>query len=468
MRKKNACQAPAYSAAKRAESAGADRALCERRPGGTPPSFSQATRLLIPCCGVGLLVLFSVLCYSDNALYLAILKWMIGGILSPRPFRDWEWIPSAVECWQRHVDVYVNNSCYYLPAPHGHNYSPLWLRMTFLPYGAAWVVPFGLGFGLLFFASLAALPPQPRTLAACVTFLATFSSSTAYALERGNADLIMFLMVIAGTGCWLRSLRWRLLGYGIFLLAGLLKFYPCVLLVLALRERPRAFVGVWAAAVAILGAFVLTFHDELSRIGGNFPSGGYFEGTFAAHNLPHGVLIAAGIETGTDEQRDWTGYLLPAWLLILTLAAICGADRLSRRFRLDVALAAMPKWETGLLISGATLICGCFFAGLNANYRAIMLLLALPGLLWLGRSMPDRAGRAAFMTTTCLIVFVMWTPPIQQAILQFTSGFAYFLGHWLLNEVAWWCVVCMLLAVLFGFVRGSPIGLLLPRRRLLL
>ena len=406
-------------------------------------------RWVIPACGIALLALFGVLYTTDTPLYSHVLTWFMSRPFS-HPFIDWEWIPSAVECWQRGVDVYVDNTCYQTIAHGRHNYSPLWLRMTFLPYGARWVAPFGLGIGALFFASLAALPPPRRVAGFLVTALATFSSLTAFAVERANVDLIMFVLTVAAAVCWAGPLRWRLAGYGIIVLAGLLKFYPFVLLILALRERPRVFAGICAATLVTLAAFGLTFGDELRHISA-VPGGIYFEDRFAAVNLPYGLsLIATGSAAPAALPR--------AVLLLLTLAAVLRAASLSHRLRLDIALAAMPKREAGLLVAGAVLICACFFAGQNIGYRAIMLLLTLPGLLWLASCPESRSGRGTFVATGCAVVLVMWALAIRSVAESLSGGAAMVFGHWLINELAWWWVVSVLLAVPIGFVRGSRIG----------
>jgi hypothetical protein len=422
-------------------------------------------RLVIPCCGILLLALFSVLYVADIALYMRILVWLTKKPF-PHPFIDWEWIPSAVQCWQRGVDVYINNTCYE-PLAHGrHGYSPLWLRMTFLPYGKAWLAPFGLSFAVLFFAALASIPAHRRADTFWVTFLAIFSPLTIFALERANVDLIMFLLAIAGVNCWLGTPRTRIAGYGIFIMAGLLKFYPFVLLALALRERPRVFVAVCAATVAVLLAFGLAFHDELARIGANIPTGSPFGDMFAAVNLPYG-LVLLGVGSGNNPEPSVLGsvsrHLAGPFALLLTLAAIVCAVRIERRFRLAAALAAMPRREAGFLVSGALLVCACFFAGQNVGYRAIMILPTLPGLLFLSRSLPD--GRVLFAATCWAIVLVMWVIPIQQVIAVLFSGNGMIvLLHWLINQLAWWLIVTALLAVLLGFMLGSEMGRLAMRR----
>lgn len=421
---------------------------------------ATASRLIISATGVALLGIFCWLYLAASPQYIRILTILTTNPF-PHPFIDWEWIPSAIDCWHRGIDVYIDNACYE-PVLHGrHSYSPLWLRMTFLPYGKSWVAPFGLGLCLVFFAALTALPPPRRVAAFCITLLATFSSMTIFALERGNVDLLMFALAIAGVHCWFGDLRLRLFGYGIFAFAGLLKFYPFILLALALREQPRVFAGICLATLTILAAFDLTFHAELARASANLIHRLYYRDIFAATNLPDDLVAIAGamtqksagdhtLPTGTTQSMLWS-----ACLLTLIMTACLRAAELLRRF--GSAFAALPSREAGFLVAGSLLTCACFFSGQSAGYRAIMILPTLPGLLWLGYASPDRECRITFMTTSAVVVFMMWKLTIWQIILQSGVG-GLLLAHMLINELAWWYVVSVLLATILAFALNSTMG----------
>jgi hypothetical protein len=60
---------------------------------------------------------------------------------------------------------------------------------------------------------------------------------------------------------------------------------------------------------------------------------------------------------------------------------------------------------------------GCFIAGNSQGYRAIFVLLALPGLLAFARNVPSRAARAAFRVGCGLVPFVMWAPFIKKVMI---------------------------------------------------
>jgi hypothetical protein len=86
------------------------------------------------------------------------------------------------------------------------------------------------------------------------------------------------------------------LSYGGVMLAGLLKFYPLVVMGVSIRERPRAFITIAILSTVTVVGFYLCFRTELHEAFRNVPTGGYFTDVFAASNLPCGILamIAQG------------------------------------------------------------------------------------------------------------------------------------------------------------------------------
>jgi hypothetical protein len=109
------------------------------------------------------------------------------------------------------------------------------LRATFLELGEHWINVTMLSVCVLFLLSLATLTPPHNWRDLIIALFATLSSATFLAAERGNADLILFLMIVAGINLRVLPLAFRLGGYGLIIIAGLVKFYPLVALIVALR-----------------------------------------------------------------------------------------------------------------------------------------------------------------------------------------------------------------------------------------
>jgi hypothetical protein len=434
-----------------------------------------AKRWIIPGAGILAVALFGILYATDRPVYFGLLK-MLMLTPFPHPFIDWEWLPSAVACWAQGIDVYVNNTCYTVIHGGRFNYSPLWLRATFLPAGAEWVAPFGVAIAFGFFLALAALPLPKGRRAWIMTGLATFSSTTAFGVERGNADLILFVMIVLAVMLWNYHIACRWVGYLLFGLAGLLKFYPLVLFIMALRERVMVFLSICLTVMLTLLIFAWAYGAETLRALSALPKRLYFTDMFGAVNLPFGLVRA--VLFILNPADDWSESALARGRVasVVLIAALIlgmgvGATWLVRRGGLRAGLAALSQQERGFLVAGAAVVVGCFFAGQSIGYRGVYLLLVLPGLLSMAQALPEQLARATMALTCWSIVFVMWVITIQVALFLAglnpivpSSGSLAGMAHWLVNQLAWWLITTVLVSVLLAFVMDSAVwSALVPR-----
>lgn len=415
--------------------------------------------------------------------YWLIMKFMIFGP-APRPFVDWEWIPAAIRCWAEGVNVFEHIPCYEIWPHLGFNYSPLWLNLTFLQAGAAWVNATMLAVIALFCLSLATLPP-PRTLRSQVILVLSALSPAAFlGFERGNADLIIFLLVMMALNLSVLALPARLVGYALLTFAGLLKFYPFVALILVLRERVCVLIAVALASGAALATLILAYHQELRWMAGNLPGFPDIHVQFiGAENLAVAIGVATANILGAIMDPGMaraTGVIVARGVQpILGFAALLGALAVARRCDLADALARLSTRQRNYLIVGAALLCGCFFAIQNVIYRGIFVLLVLPGLMALSGQMTSRLGRRLFGAVCMAVPFALWKRFFDMGITaasHWSEGPFYgvdpyvaFPGltlHyllWIANELIWWGLIVLLLAVLGAFTVRSPVWALLCR-----
>lgn len=362
------------------------------------------------------------------------------GLKPYSPFLDLHAVMSAIECWDRGVDVYAENPCDIFGRLH--IYSPLWLRLPTAFGDPILLRPLGLMLAFAFAASLLWLPAAPRGRAELAVLLATASPVVAFALERANADLLIFLLVVSGALLMARSQAARIAGYALFLLGAMLKFYPLVLLAVVLRERPRVVFALVLVAAAILHTSFGAFGDETRRAIANIHIQALFWGSFAAHNLPRGLFLATGSMA----------------VAALALAAGIGVGALAvRRVAGVQGLATMDPVTRSLLLVCGTLVVGCFLAGENIEYRAIFLLPTLPALLTLPAT--RHAG--------WLAAALMWEPLARRIAVHLSpaagdvpSGADLLL--WAVHNLAWWWMAGVLLALVLTLLHNAP-GLALLR-----
>ena len=93
-------------------------------------------------------------CYVIAPSVYFVMLWIVG--VEPQPLRypfiDTQFVMAQIECWKNGIDVYASNPCDALGRLH--DYSPLWLRATFLPVERRWTYPLGLSVDLIFLSSL--------------------------------------------------------------------------------------------------------------------------------------------------------------------------------------------------------------------------------------------------------------------------------------------------------------------------
>ena len=420
-----------------------------------------AFRFTIPAVGLTAMLVLALLYGAEPQYYYRVLAFI--GIEPFRyPFLDLQSVLAQVECWQRGIDVYVKNSC------GGFGYSPLWLRLAFLP-GKEWTNPLGLCLTISFFLTLAVLPPPRSGRELLLRLVATLSPVTAFAVERANIDLLMFVIATAAGVLLLRPLHKRVVAYAMIVIAGLLKIYPLVLMVVTLRERPRAFFWVNGVAAAVVLATYLYFHAEVMRMVPNIPHCDTSSDCFGAHLLPD--LIAS--MAGTTHPR-LANLVKLSTFAALFLAMVGWLVSVVRWRGFGVALARLPKPEKMFLLIGAALISGCFFAGSNVGYRGIYLLFTLPGLVAVARKEGDLRVRRVAGYGCVLVVALTWVGlftwhgPFRQILasrIGHVAGEAVVQLLWIVSQIAWWQVVALFMAILIGcsFEAVAEWGLL-PRR----
>ena len=244
-------------------------------------------RWAVPASAAALFAaLYGLYAIGQGSLYRAVLEaWGIGPY--DFPFLDTRGELSAIECWRMGINVYVTNPCDALGWLF--DYSPLLLWASVFDLGASDTRAAGLIVDGLFLLSLAALPAPRGRQAMALMLLGVFSTMTVFALERANNDLLIFALA-ALAGLFLpRVSSARFLAYPLIVTAALIKFYPAVLLALGLRERPRVFAVIAAAAVAVLALFAAVYHAELRAALANVAEGKNFTDLFGAPNLPNGL-----------------------------------------------------------------------------------------------------------------------------------------------------------------------------------
>ena len=387
--------------------------------------------------------------YRDQ--YHALLDYW-GAAPFPFPFLDMNAVTSAVECHRLGFDVYVQNPCDALNRVHG--YSPLWLWLSVLPISTAWDIVLGLATVLLFLMALPFLPPGRGWWQTAVITLGTVSSVVMFALERANVDVLVFLLAMLAVALTRRSVPLRILGYAVALFAGMLKFYPITLLILAARERLRVFVIVGLVSCGTIALWFMLDASEILRGMANIPTTQYFdEFVFGARDLPFGLAQTFGM----------TRIAAAGLLVVLLVGMIAVAMSLAGRNDTAARLRQLTDAEATYLLVGCVLLIGCFLAAQNILYRSIFFLFVLPGLTALLRADRPRQLDGLYVGVIVSIIILMWNDTVRTLLNGALRWVGVFAGPndvahfniWLVREVMWWFVIVVLAALLFQLLWGS-------------
>jgi hypothetical protein len=413
---------------------------------------------LPPACLLVFFLLVSTLFLLGNTHAYNTILWLLGVDPFRFPFLDTYGVLSTAECHAYGVDVIAENPCDVLGRTL--DYSPFWLITAKLGLHTGLTQFAGLTLDLLFLFWIFFLPRTRGWLETLTFTLALFSSVVAFALERANLDVAIFVIAIVAANWALRSRIWRLVGYGLIMLGALIKYYPGVMLILAIRERLIALSLLIVATIGVTVIFVTYEGPDLIRVLAQIENGSWFNTAFGAQNLPRGL---------TDMISSLVP-LSPLTSLLMELAFAIVAAALA------VTIATFEDLQDGLellsernrvfLLIGCALIVACFFGAQNGAYRGIYFLFVLPAITAMWRAPVSRAVRQRFILTGACVLFLMWAQFLDRSreeILDLldasttTLEFSRF-AFWLLREVVWWWVVTILLALALCLIYRSQSG----------
>ena len=395
----------------------------------------------------GLFALFVVLHLVGE--YAIADRWIAWWRVGPYPFRflDTDTVLSAVRCFNQGIDAYSTNPCDDLGRVY--TYSPLWMRALMpFPVDEKWIIPAGLAVDLAFLASLFLLPPMRSWRMAAIVTLGAVSSASIFAMERGNNDLVLFTLVCITAALAARSPALRYLGYSAALLAGLLKYYPMAVMALAMREKPGRFFWVAGASIAVTGFFVAMVWSDLWKAFANIPEGSWWHDMFGSETLGGGLA----------QLNGWPEWSETAIGVVLSLSAFAAAARIAGSERFEEALEGLSRREWDFLLVGSLIAIGCFFTAQNIGYRAVHILLALPGLVVIGRGRGLLIAGAPYVGLA--LMWSMFWRDYGFALAGWMTGqdhqIVFFL-LWMLREVLWWWLIVLYAAFAIHFARHTPV-----------
>ncbi len=321
------------------------------------------------------------------------LRWL--GLREMRPaFADLVAVLAAGEARQQGLDVYRANPLD--PFNRPHVYGPAWLltgELGLTRSDSGWL---GMALAVGFIGAAVALcaPRTPRAALLVVALL--LSPPVVLALERGNNDLVIYVLLAGAAAQLGRSGALAMsAASAAFVAAAVLKFYPLVCLpaLLAQRAGRRRALPWMLASGAVLGAAWFAQRVELARV-------------FAL--APEPVTI---FSFGLRLSRI-TWQLLPDERLWLLLGAapvlVVGGWWVSRSSAALRALVPVHGVVAAAAVAGAASWVFCYLWTTNFPYRVLLLILVAPVLLRADGSRPAAQLVAGMLAVGWLIAPLDW------------------------------------------------------------
>jgi hypothetical protein len=367
-------------------------------------------------------------------------------------YGDLHAILSASECNQRGLNVFLNNSCDALGRVHV--YGSIWLKLNIFGINQSHLSVLGTAINILFMTVVVALI-RPRSISqVIIAFIVLFSPAVTLALERGNNDLIIF--ILTALSALLISLRDRIAticGLCIVALSSALKIYPSILfgtVLLAMKWRAKELVLILGASTLLIAAWLITSLNEIlllkdlvPRPLDHYATGAKALFIYLGRPYPQILLIP---ETGR--------------LAIFVLFVMACALWLARRLDLSALQPMQGSLKFVCFIFGLSILFFTYTINSNYDYRWIFFVLLVPYLLHVHQVSTNSTLTRRMVTLSFICAsFVMWTEALRAG--RFFGAFnfnVYFnigrstfsteLVQQFLKELSAW----MLFIIMFAFV----------------
>ncbi len=323
-------------------------------------------------------------------------------------------------------------------AVSAYSYPKWWLALAVVGLNEKNFGAYGVILALLFLGTVMATLGRIGIVEGLMVGLVLTSPVVMTAVERGNGDMLIFILLAVGLRLR-QSRHWATLA---FLAAAFLKLYPAAVL-LAMATPPWKKSLPWVAGgLVVFGVNVLTSMGDL-------------------HQISTGILPMQFFSFGTTPiwmslPKSFPGTITYSHVLIIGSLCYLVAVAAGLRFRPVVPLQPEKEREFYAFRIGALVFIGTFTLGTNYDYRALFLIFCLPLLF----SLIKETGGLRLWARIALGLIVAYNCWFFLFVLTYRTGFQFYLKQLL----AWGVLVC-LVALLAGAVEPWLKPLLTRGRR---
>ena len=299
-------------------------------------------------------------------------------------FADMRVITAGSECIRLGYDVLIDNPCD--PWNRPMNYPPIWSILASWGLDQSHTKMIGIVCALLFFTSIFLIIKRLNYFEALLYGSIICSPSIMLAVERGNNDLIVF--VILSLSLLIMEVEYfnlSFLSLGIILFASILKLYPIFTILSFLKEKKRVFIFFSLFVMTFFGVYIIANFERIKLVSAATPR---------AIRFSYGGKIIFDLFF-----RNLNKY--PLFLLALLSIVLISFLLVKKRNSLNnLNIERIDSFRMG-----ASIYMGTFFIGNNWDYRLIFLIFTIPQiLLWIKyQNVISKISSLAFMGITATI-----------------------------------------------------------------
>lgn len=364
-----------------------------------------------------LIIYFSILLLAESLSCSYEKMWNFLGVQSFRSFLDLKILLCGLDEYNQNRDPYTWIKCTY-------NYPLLWVVFSYIPYfSSPYLNQIGIALIFLFFLSILAFIKRVSISDSLIYCILLLSPSIMLAVERGNCDIIIFLLIVCSLFFLSKGLK--SISYIFLLLSAFLKLYPIVGFIYLLEHsKTKKTVFLIGFGVVLLFVFyLLAIQGQLKPI-------------YKIH--PRSFFLSYGIYTFPARIYAKSTYfpleVLKMGALIVTILG-CSyfiiVSMISTTRKKKNLYEAEPTFFNSYLI-GSSIFVSTFIAGNNFDYRLIFLIFTFPQLLYWFR-LPHLRNKS--LIQLFILGFILWSPFIlAQSDYLFSNSFIVNL----LDEVLSW------------------------------
>lgn len=348
--------------------------------------------------GAGLLGYFTAIVVSSYFMPYDQFWRHFGVRALPPGFADLRSITTACESFRAGFDVWVANPADPWKRPFG--YPPIWLLLAHLGLDQSHTQVAGFALAALFLVSGFWLVGRLGVWEGGY-YLAIFASPVVMtAMERGNCDAVIFVMLCIVLALLRGSDRWHG-SAGVLLFCGLLKVFPMFGWIALLSKPQKAVMRLALTGAVLFAAYLLTIAPYLRLIQQSGDSSPTFSYGSRILVLVTSLKLAQlrGIQN-LDAHLANVYAACVRFAVLQFLVVLLGVYFMARRRPMDQSDDSVrPSVPISAFRLGAGIFLGTFLCAVNWDYRLMFLVMVLPQCLHWFRNSPGmkRSAGAALL-----------------------------------------------------------------------